>query len=267
MAEKTEKTNTVPMRVSTFDQMIDAGGLERGSTVLLSGGCGSGKTVFAMQSAYMGALAGEKTVYITLEESPEKLKSHMKAGFGWDIDSMEGKGLMSVLKVDPIELALGVEEMLSSGSAKPVGYYATKKKFLKGKTQQPKKLTIGKNTIDFPFEPDRIVIDSLSALSNMFSNQDYYRLFVKSMVDALDEHNSVNMLLSETEQEPMLYSRIGVEEFIVDGVIVLYNIRKGQLRRRAVEIVKLRSSDHLKEMVPYMISNEGIKILQGENIY
>jgi KaiC/GvpD/RAD55 family RecA-like ATPase len=74
-------------------------------------------------------------------------------------------------------------------------------------------------------------------------------------------------MVSETEQEPLSYSKIGIEEFLADGVIVLYNLRKGQLRRRAIEIIKLRSSDHLKEMVPYIIGKDGIKIMQGENVY
>lgn len=251
-------SEVLPLRVSIIDQMIEKGGVERGSTILLAGGCGSGKTIFAMQSIYNAALNGEKSLYLTLEEGPEKIKTHMKNSFGWDIESMEKKGLMTVQKVDPVDFLTVLEDSLREAKLR--------KTIIQGdiKIASNKWLILG-TTIDLPFKPDRIVVDSTSVLSVIL--KDEYRLFLKVLVDALNQNNSLNMLVSETEQEPMLYSKVGVEEFLVDGVIGLYNIRKGQLRRRAIEIVKLRSSDHLKEMVPYSITKEGIKILQGEKVY
>ncbi|MCH7902575.1 circadian clock protein KaiC, partial [archaeon] len=62
------------------------------------------------------------------------------------------------------------------------------------------------------------------------------------------------------EQDPKVYSRTGVEEFLADGVIVLYNINKDGKRENALEILKLRSSSHKKGLVPYKITSKGITI-------
>lgn len=247
----------LPVRVSIFDQLI-GGGLERGSCTLISGGCGVGKTIFAIQSAYTGALNGEKAVYLSLTEDPPKLKRHMKRNFNWDIDAMEKKGLIHMQRVDPFELARDIENMLTDPKAR--------EKLSITSDVTGKISLIDTKRIGIPFKPDRIIVDSLSSLEVAFTTEEHYRVCIQLLVEALNQHNSVNFLISETEQEPTVYSRIGIEEFLVDGVIVLYNIRKGQLRRRAIEILKLRSSDHLKEMIPYMITENGIKILRGEKI-
>jgi len=254
MTENKGGSDVMPLRVSTIDQMIDAGGVERGSTILLSGGCGSGKTIFAMQSAYNAALNGEKSLYLSFEEGPQKIKNHMKKSFGWDIDAMEAKNLMAVKKINPMDFLTALGDSAEDAMRNRAKI-------------TPTELSLMGRKISLPFKPDRVILDSNSALSVMFENITGYRIFLKDLIESLNENNSVNILISETEQEPLLYSKIGMEEFLADGVIVLYNLRKGQLRRRAIEILKLRSSDHLKEMVPYMITKEGVKIMIGENVY
>lgn len=254
-----ETHELLPLRVSTVDQMIDLGGVERGSTILLSGGCGSGKTIFAMQSIYNAALNGEKSLYLSFEEGPHKIRYHMKRSFGWDIEGMEKKGLICLHKINSLEFLTRLKDSLREAELR-------KGLFDLDIEIKPDKFTLLGQEIELPSSPDRVIMDSVSALSILLDSAREYRLFLKIMVDALNQNNSLNVLINETTEEPMAYSKVGVEEFLVDGVIGLYNIRKGQLRRRAIEIVKLRSSDHLKEMVPYNITKDGIKILMGESL-
>jgi KaiC/GvpD/RAD55 family RecA-like ATPase len=240
-----------------FDSLIDQRGIERGSTIILSGGCGVGKTIFALQSIYNGALNGEKSVYLTLTEDPEKIKKHAKVSFGWDIDSMEKQDLVRIMKIDPYEVASDINAIMSTSedrwvinldsSSETISLFDSKK-------------------LKLPFKPDRIVIDSLSALSSSFSDKNNYRLYIQVLMDALNKHNSVNYLINEMIQDPTTCFNTGIEEFLADGVFILYSIRKGQLMRNAIEIVKLRCSGHVREMVPYMITNEGIKLHLGEKI-
>ena len=125
------------------------------------------------------------------------------------------------------------------------------------------------NLVPKGFHPQRVIIDSLSALSAAFEdNKENYRIYLMKLFEDLERHNSINLVISETEQEPMLYSRTGVEEFLVDGVIVLYNIRQGQLRERAIEILKLRCSNHSKSLVPYkMTPKKGIEIFHEDVVF
>ncbi len=243
---KKEPTYTVevkPVHVDKFDELLSDKGFEIGSTTLISGGAGTGKTTFCMQSIYHAALKGEKGVYISFEERPERIIMHMKKNFGWDFDKLQKKGLVAIIKLDPSKIARMVEGIL----AKEVG-----------------SLHIKLPTLELPIKPDRICIDSLSALSIAFEHENSYRKYIRELFEMLEEFNSINLVIGETEQDPKVYSRSGVEEFLADGVVVLYNIRIRGKRRNALEILKLRSGSHVKEIVPYKIGKDGIEVLLNQ---
>ena len=233
----------LPVRVSDFDRLLEDGGFERGSTNLISGGCGTGKTTFGLQSLYYGALNGEHGIFISFEEEPYKIKKHMKKNFGWDFYELEKKGLVAIVKFDPTKIARSVEGSIA---------------------QRTGGLRIKFRKMELPFVPDRIVIDSLSALSIGFEEEENYRKYLRELFESLEDNNSVNLVIGETEQDPQLYSRTGVEEFLADGVVVLYNMKINKKRENALEILKLRSSAHEKRMVPYMITKKGIELMYGK---
>lgn len=256
--EQTEKEfavkmtrDSLPIRVHEFDKLISRGGVKRGDTILLSGGCGTGKTTFGMQSLYNAVMHGEKGVYLTLEESPNKIRENMEENFGWKISKYEREGRLAIIKLDPLEIARAVEATIAQMRG---GLYIDYEQF---------SLSL---RFKMPFNPDRVVVDSLSALSIAFmENKEGYRQYLRLLFDTLETYNSVNIVLGETEQEPGIYSRTGIEEFLSDGVVVLYNLHVGNKRMKAMEILKLRSSNHVKRIVPYEITSTGIKLhLQGE---
>lgn len=234
--------------------MVDVGGLERGTTLLLSGGCGSGKTIFAVQSAYNAALAGEKVVHFTFDDDPERVKRHMKANFGWDLAELEKQGNFWMQKVDAYSIARSIENLV-------------KEKDMEQLLEGIKNVHADSKDIIMPFHPDRVIIDSLSALSVAFTDEMKYRAYLNVLFDSLRSYNSVNLIVTESEQEPNVYSRSGIEEFLVDGVLVFYYIRKDSVRTRALEILKLRYSDHVKKLVPFKITNKGIVIYMDEQVF
>ena len=244
----------VPARVSTFDKMIDAGGVERGSTLLLSGGCGSGKTIFAMQSAYNSVLAGEKVIYFTFDDDPDRVKRHMYNNFGWDLQKLEDGGNFWMKKVNPYDIARSIEGIV-------------KERDLEDVIEGIKNIHAESKEVIMPFHPDRVVIDPISALSIAFGDNMKYRAYLNVLFDSLRSYNSVNLVVTESEQEPNVYSRNGVEEFLVDGVVVFYYIRRESVRTRALEILKLRYSDHVKKLVPFKITDKGIVIYMEEQVF
>lgn len=231
--------------VSRFDELIGDKGLERGSSVLISGGCGTGKTTFALQSLYYGAARGQKGVYISFEEEIEKIKEHMKKNFDWDFTALEKKGLIKFIQLDPIQVARKVE----AAGIKEKGA-----------------LRIEVKPIELPFVPDRLVVDSLSALSIAFEEEENYRKYIRQLFETLETYNSINFILTETEQNPIIYSRAGIEEFLADGVVVLYNIKVRMHRENALEILKLRSSSHEKRLVPYRLTRRGFDIFPEKKL-
>lgn len=243
MADKESKTSKksdiLPVAVDKFDEIIEDRGVERGSTLLISGGAGTGKTTFALQSIYFSAIEGNRCIYISFEEKPEKIKKHMLKNFGWDFYKLEEQGKVAFMKLDPTKIARSVESMI-----------AAKTGALRIKVQE----------IEFPFKPDKICIDSLSALSIAFEKEENYRKYIRELFELLEGYDSVNFVISETEQNPKIYSKTGVEEFLADGVVVFYNLKVDRSRKNALEILKLRSSKHLKIMIPYKITKTGFKI-------
>lgn len=237
----TPSKDTLPIRVDIFDELLEDGGIERGSVILLSGGAGTGKTTFCMQLLYYGAIAGEKGIYLSFEEEPENIKKHMKKNFGWDFEKLEKEGKVAIIKLDPIRVSRQVEQRIDE------------KKGL---------LEIELEDISFPFKPDKVCVDSLSALAIAFQGQETYRVYIKELFELLTHLNSTSFVISETDQMPKVYSRTGVEEFLADGVIVLYNILNGDKRENGLEILKLRSGKHEKAMIQYEINDKGIKFIK-----
>lgn len=236
------------MNVNGFESLVHSRGLERGSTTLVSGGAGSGKTTFCLQSIYKSLLENknEKAVHISTEEKVDRLKKHMLNNYGWDFYTLEEQGRMAFLELDPIQVAREVEASI---------------------LREKKKLLIEFSSLEMPFKPDRIVLDSLSSLSIAFQNSEGYRKYIRHLFKKLESYNSVNLMITETEQDPKIYSRAGIEEFLVDGVIVLYNIKENATRQSAIEVLKMRSTKHMKKLVPFQINENGIQIFPKQEIF
>ena len=75
-------------------------------------------------------------------------------------------------------------------------------------------------------------------------------------------------MITEIEHSTTKYSKSGVEEFLADGVFVFYNLRQGNQRVNATEILKLRGSEHKKKIVPFkVISGQGVVVYPNEELF
>ncbi len=71
------------------------GGFPKNSSILIAGPCGTGKTILSIQFLSNAALEGEPGVYLSFEETKEKLIEQCWQ-FGWDITELENKGLIDI---------------------------------------------------------------------------------------------------------------------------------------------------------------------------
>ena len=234
-----------------FDDLIELGGIPKGVSILVSGGPGSGKTTFCIQTAAYGASIGEKSIYLSFEESEERLKLHLK-DFGWNPNELVNSGNLIIKRMDPFEISRSVEALL----AKARGELLIEIDEIDG-------------LIPKDFKPDRIVLDSLSAVAAAFAGREEgYRVYIEQLFKALEKIGATTFLITEINLDMNQYSRSGVEEFLSDGVIAFYNIRKGNIRVSAVEIVKLRGAAHKKRIVPFsMVQGKGIEVYPSEEIF
>ncbi|MFH0835055.1 MAG: ATPase domain-containing protein [Candidatus Micrarchaeota archaeon] len=78
-----------------LDELVD-GGLPRARAFVVKGAPGSGKSIFSMQFALSGATEGEKTVFLTTEHSPKKLREDALS-LGWNLNSAERRGELAII--------------------------------------------------------------------------------------------------------------------------------------------------------------------------
>ena len=249
--KKTKKNGITFIKtgIEGLDELFDSG-IPEGSSVLVAGGAGSGKTILCMQILAYHANAGEKCFYMSFEEREDKLIEHMK-GFGWNPEKLIERGTLKIERINPFEISRSVEAFL----AKERGELKMSLKEIGG-------------LIPKGFKPKFIVIDSLTALASAFKDSEVtYRIYIEQLFRYLEKLEATSFLVSETEQIPKRYSKTGVEEFLADGVVVLYNLKHENVRENAVEILKLRGAAHKKAIVAMQITEHGMVVYPEQEVF
>ena len=239
--------NWVKTGITGFDELLKKG-IPKSSSNLICGGPGSGKTIFCLQTLYNAAKNGEKCIYFTFEESKEKLENHLK-DFNMDPKNV-GKQL-AIVRYEPLDITRQVEAMLEKSKGE---------------------LLIDISPLIFPkgFEkPDRIVVDSLSAIASVFNKkEDSYRTYIEHLFNIFDECGATTFLISETGDISKTITPYGIDEFVADGVILLYNVKKDNARQSAIEILKMRGAEFAKRIVAMQIvSEKGIIVYPEQEVF
>jgi KaiC/GvpD/RAD55 family RecA-like ATPase len=244
---KKHSKNFIFTGIPGFDALLEKG-IPRGAAVLLAGGAGSGKTIFGLQTLVNQAKAGKKCLYMSFEESEEKLMKHME-DFNWEPRKLIKKKTLMIKRFNPFEITRSVDALLMQAKGE---------------------LLIDIKPIIFPmkFKPDFIVVDSLTAIASAFTGrEDSYRIYIEQLFRFFEGINATSFLITETQQVPTIFSTTGVEEFLADAVVVLYNIKRGSIRERAIEILKLRGAGHKHRIVAANVNRDGIEIFPEQEVF
>jgi len=199
---------------------------------MVAGTAGSGKTTLGLQYLVNGATKyGENGIYVTFEQLPDQLYRDA-LGFGWDLRALEEQDKMRVVCTSP-------DVFLASGRK-------------------------GKNLLD-PYigevQARRIVIDSMSHVAMYVDDKDLrketYRLIMYLKTQGLS-----SLLLFEA---PQLIGAVGPltdagTSFLVDSIILLKPVEIESSIRKVVGILKMRGSDHDKNLREYEITSDGIVV-------
>jgi KaiC domain protein len=227
----------IDLGIEGLDEMIQGGVPER-SLLVVIGSAGTGKTTFGLQFLQQGLEQGERTVYITLEESQDAILEAATEK-GWPFDEYLEDDQLAIVDLDPVEMANSLASIRS----------------------------------DLPrliekFDADRLVLDSVSLLEMMYDDQARRRTEVFDFTRSLKEAGVTTLLTSEADQDNPYASRHGIIEYLTDGVFVLQYVRSEfRETRLAVEIQKIRNANHSRETKPYEITSDGISVYQQANIF
>ena len=229
--------------IQGFDDLFEGGGIPRGNSVLVAGGTGTGKSTFCRQICYNLVTQGKNCMYVSFEESIARIERSMNV-FGWDARRYIDEGRLLIQKINPLDiLRMKFGSVSGSGSATELSY-------------KIKPLIIPKE-----FNPEVIVVDSLTAIiSASITKEKNYRVYLQQLFNFFEETGATSFLVTETEPMPTRFSETGIEEFLADGIIVLYNLQRGDRRENAIEILKMRYSHHQKKIFALEIIGDGIKI-------
>jgi circadian clock protein KaiC len=206
-----------------FD-LIANGGLPKERTSLVSGTAGSGKTLLAAQFITEGIRkAGETGVFVTFEEPPEDIRKNL-VSLNWDVPAWEAEGKWIFVDASP---ELGDEALV-------IGQYDLAA--LLARIENAVR-TVGAR---------RVVMDSLGAIFSRFADSNIIRHELFRVASGLKHMGVTALMTAERATEYGDITRYGVEEFVVDNVIVLRNVLEEEKRRRTIEILKFRGTSHQK---------------------
>ncbi len=232
--------------IKGLDEIIE-GGFPENRTVLLSGACGTGKSIFSMQYIYQGAAKySEPGIFVTLDERPELLREDMQK-FGWDLHKLEQQGMVHIIDASLAKIGIPSEEEFSM----PATGFDIDKLLLEI-------LRITKRT-----GAKRVAIDSLSSLGMNFENENEARKAVLKISYLLMRIGVTSIITAEPGKRnfetDLSFGKFGVEEYVVDGVIVLSYMGIGE-SNRTLHIRKMRSTKHSEALHPIEITDSGFGV-------
>jgi len=240
-----------------FDELLGEG-VPKGSAVLVEGGPGNGKTILCLNMIKTLCAIGKKVLFMSFEEPEARLRGHLRL-FGVDAPKLEKAGLLYLKRFNALDIARSVEALLSEAK---------------------KELLIDVQPVLIPqdFQPDVVLIDSLSSISSAFSGESSrFRIYMEQLFRYLEGHNITSFLIREVAKPAHVGANFseGSEavSFLSDGIIILYNVfEKSGHRKRALEVLKMRGADIKRRIVEFEIKKgEGVivypnKVLKGNYV-
>jgi len=236
-------------RISTGVKGLDEkmqGGFFKGSSNLITGKTGTGKTIFAISFLYKGALQGESGVYVTTEQRDKDVKADIESMFGWDIKSLESKKLIKFVSIKP---ALPTRGLTEGDMVRLVKSYV---------------YGISDKIIDAIKEvgAKRVVLDSVSFIEMFIKDEYLARAALMQLVDTLKESDVTAFLTGTIPETSEALSGGGIVEYIVDTVVKMEFVPVAEEFKRTLTIRKMRRTDHSTLIHPFEITKEGMRVIE-----
>jgi len=219
-------------RISTgiprLDTMLSGKGYFRGSTVLVSGTAGTGKTSIAARFVEAACKRGEKVLFFTFEESPNQLVRNMKS-IGINLEQYVNKGVLQFHATRPTHY--GLETHLTT-SIKMINR----------------------------FKPAVVVLDPINAFV-MGDNHTEVKIMLLRLVDFLKMKQITAFFTSLTSGGDIMENTDVYISSLIDTWLLLRDIEIGGERNRGLYVLKSRGMAHSNQIREFILTNGGIKLL------
>lgn len=215
--------------IGRLDTMLNGGGYYKGSSVLVTGSAGTGKSSIAAKFADSTCQNGNKCLYLAFEESPKQIIRNMKS-ISIDLEQWANKGLLKFHATRPTLYGLEIHLV-----------------------------TIYKLVNEF--EPDVVIIDPISNLINVGSPDE-----VKSILMRLNDFlksKQITALSTSLSLRGKVETDVGISS-LMDTWINLRSKESNGERNRTIDIIKSRGMAHSNQMREFLLTDDGIKL---EDVY
>jgi len=224
-------TERLSSGVPTLDALLGGKGFYRGSTVLLSGTAGTGKTSLAASFAAATCRRGERCAYFLLEESPQQMIRNMRS-IGLDLAEWSERGLLHLHADRPSRF--GLEAHLAAMF----------------------------RAVD-ELRPEAIVVDSIADLVTLGGEAEVRGMLVR-LIDYLKMRGVTVLFTSLSPGAAELQeSQAGVSS-LMDAWLLLTLERAGDDRRRRITVLKSRGMAHSSHVHDFTITARGLQIAVAE---
>ena len=220
--------------IQGFDDLT-GGGLPCERTTVITGGPGSGKTVFALQTLVTGALRGEPGILVTFQESPRQIVENA-ASFGWNFAEFEKDKLMIL------------DARIRPNVFKSIELYLTG-------------MLAGIRVVANEMNAKRVVFDSLDSLLSLLGDRMTERHEIFRLRDWLLESGLTALITAQTEGDDLFLSqRHGFMQFMADCVVNLNHQVSNPDAARSLRVVKYRGSGFIEKEFPFIIGPTGLEM-------
>ena len=214
--------------VPRLDTMLGGQGYFRGSSVLISGAAGSGKTSLAAAFVHAAGQRGEKCLYLAFEESPSQIMRNM-GSIGFALEPLVKKGLLQIQAARPANEGLEshlarIEELVHN------------------------------------FQPSAVVVDPVTSLLAVGDTNEVKSALAR-LTDLLKARGITTIYTSLTGgADSPEQSEVGISS-LMDTWLLVRNLESEGERNRGLYILKSRGMGHSNQVREFVLSDKGIQLL------
>jgi len=222
----TALTERISSGIPALDQMLGGQGYFRGSTVLVSGTAGVGKSSVAAHFAEAGCKRGERVLYFSFEESPDQIMRNMRS-IGINLEPMVDKGLLQFHAMRPTLCGL---EMHLANTHKIVNL----------------------------FKPKIVVLDPINTFRTGDNEVEVKTMLIR-LVDFL-KMNQVTALFTSLTTETRQDSDDSEILSLIDTMLSLRSIEISGERNRGIYVLKSRGMSHSNQIREFLLTDNGVEL-------
>ncbi len=225
--QQTASTVRIPTGIPRLDAMLGGEGYYKGSTVLVSGTAGTGKTSVAVLFAVAACSRGERALYFSFEESPSQIIRNMRS-IGIDLEPWVQKGLLQFQANRPTFAGLEMHVMTVSKAVNA-------------------------------FKPQVVIFDPLTSFV-IGDNENEVKMMVMRLIDLMKVNKCTalftSLILSGSASEQ---NQLQIAS-LIDTWLLLDDIEFGGERNRGVYILKSRGMAHTNQIREFLLTDHGVEL-------